>query len=158
MPTGNFEATPSEPPPADSPRRRFRLPADYYSTPLSEVRPIFPRWVPYGCGIAAAVFTVVLFATGAILTGPRLAQGVDFVIGMSLGDVRGMFQGVSTEQNDAFEREVKAMRDGLTAKRVPVSAVQPFLQSMQKAISDKKVTPEEVEQLTRAAREASKAR
>ncbi|HVS33531.1 MAG TPA: hypothetical protein VMS98_19000 [Thermoanaerobaculia bacterium] len=101
---------------------------------------------------------MVLFATGAILTGPRLAQGVDFVIGMSLGDVRGMFQGVSTEQKDAFEREVKAMRDGLTAKQVPVSAVQPFLQSMQKAISDKRVTPEEVEQLTGAAREASKAR
>jgi hypothetical protein len=93
-----------------------------------------------------------------MLTGPRLAQGLDFVIGMSLGDLRGMFQGVSTEQKDAFEREVKAMRDGLNANRVPAAAVQPFLQAMQKAIADKKVTPEEVEQLTKAAREASRAR
>jgi hypothetical protein len=158
MPTGNFDATPSAAPPNDSPTRRFRLPSDYYSAPLSEVRPVFPRWVPYGCGIGAAVAIIALFATGAILTGPRLAQGLDFVIGMSLGDLRGMFQGVSTEQKDAFEREVKAMRDGLNANRVPVAAVQPFLQAMQKAITDKKVTPEEVEQLTKAARDASRAR
>ena len=158
MPTGNFDAIPSAAPPNDSPARRFRLPSDYYSAPLSEVRPVFPRWVPYGCGIAAAIAIIALFATGAMLTGPRLAQGLDFVIGMSLGDLRGMFQGVSTEQKDAFEREVKAMRDGLNANRVPASAVQPFLQAMQKAIADKKVTPEEVEQLTKAARAASQAR
>ena len=29
-----------------------RLPADYYASPVSEVTPLFPRWVPLGCGIA----------------------------------------------------------------------------------------------------------
>jgi hypothetical protein len=156
MPTENLDAEPLTPASNAPATRGFRLPADYYSAPLSEVRPLFPKWVPYGCGAAAAVFLLLLFASSALFTGARLGAGIDFVIGMSLGEVRGMFTSeVSSEQKDAFEREVKAMRDGVRTNRVQVANVQPFLQAMQKAIGDKTVTPQEVENLTRVAREAS---
>ena len=156
MHTGNFEPEPSAPVPEHAARRGFRLPADYYSAPLSEVRPIFPRWVPYGCGIAAAVFMVLLFISGALLNGPAIGQGFDFIIGMSLGELRPMLaKDVTSEQKDAFELEVKAMREGLRNNRVDISRVQPFLQTMQKAIGDKKVTPQELGQLTEAAKAAS---
>src|SRR5690349_18397642 len=136
MPTPIFGGNASSASPESVPARGSRLPADYYSAPLSEVRPIFPRWVPYGCGAAAAVFILLLLGAGALLSGPKLAQGVDFIVGMSLGDLRSMFTPeVTTEQRDRFEREVKAMRDGLTANRVEVAKVQPFLQAMSKAIA-----------------------
>ena len=157
MPTGNFEpeaAAPVHEPPA---RRGFRLPADYYSAPLSEVRPIFPRWAPYGCGIAAAAFLVLLFISGALLNGPAIGQGFDFIIGMSLGELRPMMtKEVTSEQKDVFENEVKALREGLRNNRVEIARMQPFIQTMQKVIGDKKVTPEELGELTQAARTARK--
>ena len=149
MPIGNLE-------PQAPATRSFRLPADYYSAPLSEVRPVFPRWVPYGCGAASAVFLVLLFASSALLSGARLGGAIDVVLGMSLGEVRGMFSAdVTAAQKAAFEREVTAMRVAIRGNRVEISGVQPFLQAMQKAISDKKVTPAEVQALTSAAHEAA---
>jgi hypothetical protein len=157
MPTGNFEPEAALPVPEPAPRRGFRLPADYYSAPLAEVRPIFPKWVPYGCGIAAAAFLVLLFISGALLNGPAIGQGFDFIIGMTLGELRPMLtKDVTSEQKDAFELEVKALREGLRTNRVEISRVQPFLQTMQKVIGDKKVTPGELGQLTEAAKTASK--
>jgi hypothetical protein len=148
MPTENLHAT-----------RGFRLPADYYSAPLSEVRPIFPKWVPYGCGAASAVFLVLLFVSGALIGGARLGAGVDFIIGISLGELRGMFTpDVTTDQKDAFESQVKAMREAVRTNRVQVSKVQPFLQEMRTSISDKKVTPDEVQKLTHVAAEAAAGR
>ena len=156
MPTGNFE---SEPVPAPSPTpatRSFRLPADYYSAPLSEVRPIFPRWVPYGCGIAAALFLGLLFLAGAMLSGPALHQAFDFVIGMTISELRPMIATeIPAEQREAFEREVKTLREGLRGNRVQLARMQPFLQAMQKAVADNRVTPEELKQLTEAAKQAS---
>ena len=52
---------PSAPEPRPLP---FHRPADYYAAPLSEVRPIFPRWVPFGCGSAS----LVINASGAVHT------------------------------------------------------------------------------------------
>jgi hypothetical protein len=141
------------------PTGNFRLPADYYSAPLSEVRPIFPRWVPYGCGSASAAFLVLLFASSALLSGARVGGMMDMVVGMSLGEVRGMFTPeVTAEQKAAFDREVEAMRGGLRSNKVPLAKVQPFLQAMQKAISDRKVTPQEVDSLTGTARSAASGR
>ena len=159
MPTENLQEQGVIPGPPVSAKRGFRLPADYYSAPLSEVRPIFPKWVPYGCGAGSAGFLLLLFISGALVSGPRLGAGVDFVIGMSLGELRGMFTPeVTTDQKDAFESEVKAMREAVRTNRVQVSSVQPFLQEMRNSISDKKVTPDEVRILTRVAAEAAAGR
>jgi hypothetical protein len=131
------------------------LPAEYYSAPLSEVRPVFPRWAPYGCGIASAVFLIILFAGGSVLSGPKFGEMLDIVLGMSLGEFRGMYASdVSAGSKADFEAEVKAMRDGLRTGKVSPANVQPFLKSMQDAIADKKVTQAELEKLTQSAAKA----
>lgn len=155
MPTGNFDEPLVAPPqPLDS-ARAFRLPAEYYSAPLSDVKPILPAWVPWGCGSLAAVILLLMFAGGALMSGPRLAALIDIVVGMTLGEMKAMYAGdVTTALKGAFDAEVKNMREGLRDGRVSVQKVQPFLQSMQKAIGDEKVTAAELEGLTKIAREA----
>ena len=156
MPTGNFDNqfSPVVPPPA----RTFRFPADYYESPASEVRPVFPRWVPLGCGTASAVFLVLLFVVGAFLATTGLGTLIDFALGSALGDIRKMYTpDVTAPQKASFETEVKKMREGLRSNAVPVQDVQPFLKSMQHAISDKKVTPAELGDLTKAAQTAATA-
>src|SRR5512145_1965003 len=105
MSAGNFDAVPPPPPPS-SPgpvTRTFRLPAEYYCAPLSDVRPVFPKWAPYGCGIAAAIFLVFLFVGGSILSGPKFGEVLDFVLGMSIGEMRGMYAAdVTTDAKDHF--------------------------------------------------------
>lgn len=156
MPTGNFDDSAQAITPPDAAKRSVRVPADYYAAPLSEVRPVFPKWVPYGCGSAAAVFIVLLFLGSLVLSGPRLGQFLDFVIGTSLGDVRPMIAAdVPADQKQAFETEVKRMREGMRNGTVPVQNVQPFLKAMQTAIADKKVDRNELQSLTVAAREAA---
>jgi len=54
-----------EPPPPPAPRLPFRLPADYYASPEPPPR-VFPRAVPFGCGMAAIVFIVVLFVAASM--------------------------------------------------------------------------------------------
>ena len=155
MPTGNFdEPAVSSTQQPDSPRS-FRLPADYYSAPLSEVKPFFPAWVPWGCGSAAALVLVLMFAGGALVSGPRLAALFDLTIGMTIGEVKNMYTPeVSGEQRETFDDAVSAMREGLREGSVKMEKVQPFLQALQKAMGDDKVTPEELERLTKIATDA----
>ena len=145
MTSGNFA----------EPQRPFRFPADYYGAPLSEVTPIFPRWVPYGCGTVSAVILLLLFAAGAMLTGPRLRDFMDFVIGTTLGEVRSIYASdVTKDAKDRFESEVERMRTALRDGKMPVSNLPPFMRSMQSSIADKRVTADEVQRMTKVAHEA----
>ncbi|HEY3056228.1 MAG TPA: hypothetical protein VGK31_09895 [Thermoanaerobaculia bacterium] len=156
MPSGNFDEPIAPTPPQDVPALPFRSPADYYCAPLTEVRPIFPKWVPIGCGSASAVILVLLFAGGAMLTGPRLARFMDFVLGTSLGELRGMYAPtITATQKQRFDAEVKRMREGLRTDKVSAQNIQPFLRAMQAAIADKKVTSDELEKLTKTAHDAT---
>jgi hypothetical protein len=153
MSSGNLDAPlPPIASPPTVPPRRFRLPADYYSAPLAEVRPILPAWAPYGCGAAAILFLVLLFAGGSLMTGARLAALLDFVIATSLGELRGMYTpDVTAAHKESFDTAIKRMREDLRNGRVSAQDIRPFLQTMQKAVGDKKVTPQEVEQMTKSA-------
>jgi hypothetical protein len=156
MPSGNLDEPVTTTSPHAAPPRSFRLPADYYSSPPSDVRPLFPKWVPLGCGTAAAVLLVILFAAGALMTGPRLALLMDFVVGSSLGELKGMYApDVTPQQKAAFDAEVKQLRDGLRNHKVSLQNFQPFLKQMQTVIADKKVTAEEVTRLTKIAHDAA---
>ncbi|MBK5258954.1 MAG: hypothetical protein JJE51_05120 [Thermoanaerobaculia bacterium] len=155
MPTGNFDDPATANAAPTETKHSLRLPADYYTAPLSEVRPVFPKWVPWGCGTAAAIFLGILFAGGALLNGPRLGQVIDFVMGTTLGELRPMIAADVTPQlKQQFEDEVKRMREGLRNGQVVVQNVQPFLKAMQKAVSDEKVTAAELGELTVAARKS----
>ena len=159
MPTGNFDEPAVSTTQTNASQRSFRVPADYYAAPLSEVRPIFPTWVPWGCGAAASLFLLILFVSGALLTGPRLNALIDLTLGMTLGELKGMYQkDVTDAQKTSFDAEVKRMRQNLTASKISAKDIQPFLQGVQKAVKDDKVTAAEVDQLTRVAKDAAAAK
>ncbi|HEX8155043.1 MAG TPA: hypothetical protein VF698_18055 [Thermoanaerobaculia bacterium] len=154
MTTGNFDDPPA-PSPAPIPPRRFRMPAEYYAAPLSEVRPIFPPWVAYGCGSLAGVFLVFLFAGGAWLASGGMSTAMDLILGQTLGEVRGMYaKDVTEADKKAVDDEFSALRKGLREETVSVTRLQPVLRAVQGVISDKTVTHEEVEKLRTAVRAA----
>lgn len=153
MTTGNL-GEPAESTTVET-KQRTGLPADYYSTPPSESKRL-PKWATYGCGGAALLFVLLLFGGALLLTGPRVAGAIDFVIGMTLGEMRGMYAAEVTQpEKDRLESDIEAMREGLRAGRVPTPEVQPFLKTVQEAIADKSVTRSEVQQISQAARRAA---
>ena len=155
MPSGNIDEPVTATNPEPALPRSFRLPADYYTAPVSDVRPLFPKWVPIGCGATSAVILVLLFAGGALLTGPRLAAFIDLVVGQSVGELKGMYaKEISEQQKTQFDAEVKKLRDDLRADKISVQNMQPFLKTVQTVSGDKKVTPDELEKLTKVAHEA----
>ncbi len=139
------------------PQSRSRWPADYYSS--ATPKPVLPQWATFGCGAAAVVVLIIVFVGGAFLGGGGLSQFMDFALGMSLGEMRGMYTAeVSEAQKKTLDTEMEAMRDKLRKKTIAVKDIQPVLQTMQKGIRDEKMTPAEVEQLTAAVRKANGSR
>jgi hypothetical protein len=134
--------------------RRFRWPAEYYSGPSP--RAVLPRGVTFGCGAAAVVALLIVFAGGAFLASGGLVQFMDFALGMSMGDVRGMYASdVTSAQKDELEKAIEQLRAGLRDGKVSVTKLDPVMQTMRKGISDKKLTPSEVKALAAAARNAA---
>ncbi len=143
--------------PETSGERRFVRPADYYSsaTPM----PVLPAWTAYGCGAAAVVILIIVFAGGAWLSRGGFVDFMDLAIGMSVSEMKGMYApDVTTAQKDALDKEVEAMRASLRDGKIAVPAVQPFLNALQKSTSDSKITAAEVSSLQAAAKKASAAK
>ncbi|HEV7243048.1 MAG TPA: hypothetical protein VGQ36_27725 [Thermoanaerobaculia bacterium] len=135
-------------------KRRFMWPAEYYSGPSP--RAVLPRGVTFGCGAAAIAALLIVFAGGAFMASGGLVQFMDFALGMSMGDVRGMYTSeVTSAQKDELERAIEQLRAGLREGKVPVTKLDPVMQSMRKGISDRKLTPAEVNALAAAARNAA---
>ena len=128
--------------------RRVLWPAEYYSTPTPEA--ILPRGVSYGCGAASILVLVIVFAGGVFLTTGGLTDFMDFVLGMSFGELK-YDPAVTPAQKKSLTTEVDALRENLRTKKVPVAKLQPFLQSLQKAGADGTVNAAEAKQLEGAA-------
>ena len=147
------------PPPAEpqppSPSLPFRQPADYYSSPV-EARPIFPRWVPIGCGTAAAVLVVILFIGGAVVSRGGLGPVMDFLLGMMQREMTAMYApDVPAAERKALESELDGFRANIRTERVPLARLDPVMTSLREAISDNKLTTAEVEELRKKIREAN---
>ena len=98
------EIIPGASPPPSLP---FRRPADYYATPVGDAKPLFPRWVPYGCGIASIVLIVIVFAGGYFAVHGGMGQLLAFMFGSMHDEVARMFtKDVSPAQKAAFEQEM----------------------------------------------------
>jgi hypothetical protein len=146
---------------APSQNGRLRLPADYYASPVADVSPLFPRWVPLGCGSLAIVILVLLFAGGALILGGGGGGGriVDFFFESIGGDLRQMMsKDVAKPDRDALELEMKKLHDNISSGRVSLTALQPLLKSITSAIEDKRVSTPEVRQLTTVMRDLNRAR
>ena len=134
----------------------FRRPADYYAAPPSEVRPIFPRWVPFGCGAASLLAIVVLFLAGAVAGSGKGGSIFAWMFATMQDEIHGIFtKEVTPVQKAAFDAEMKALRSNLDQGRVSIDRLQPLLRAIRDASIDSKVTPEEAAQLTKAAHDVN---
>jgi hypothetical protein len=78
-------------PSASSQPQRFRVPADYYAAPTSEVRPVFSRGVKIGCGVASAALLLIIFAAGAIVAHRGIGKLMDPLLGMMSDEIGSMY-------------------------------------------------------------------
>lgn len=139
------EITSAASPPPTPP---FRRPADYYSTPTGDAKPLFPRWVPYGCGTAAIVVLIVVFVGGVFAVRGGMGTLLDMMFGSMDTEIGKMFtKDVTAPQKAGFEREMKTMRDAVRSNRLRVDRLQPLLKTMRDVTSDERVTPAETDQL-----------
>jgi hypothetical protein len=126
--------------------RRFVWPAEYYSgqTPA----PVIPGWAALGCGAAAVVVLLLVFAGGAWMASGGFQQVMDLSLGMTVAEMKGMYVSeVTSVQRKTLDAEIETMREGLRTKKVAVASLQPFMQALQKAVRDEKITPAEAKSL-----------
>jgi hypothetical protein len=129
--------------PENVPARRFTWPADYYSgtTP----KPVLPQWMPFGCGAAAVVVLVIVFAGGAFLSSGGFLEVMDFAIDMSASEMKGMYaDDVSAAQKKSLDDAVVLLRKNMRDKKISIASMQPFLEALRNASGDRKVTVQEV--------------
>jgi hypothetical protein len=137
--------------PETSEKRGFVWPADYYSSPTPQ--PVLHPGVAYGCGAASLLVLIVIFVGGAVLSGGGFSSFMDMALGMSLGEMRGMYAGeVTAARKQSLEAEIEKMREGLRKQKVSIVNLQPFMQNLQSAVSDRKVTAQEAATLEESAR------
>lgn len=137
------------PEPEPQPRAPFRLPADYYSAPVSEVRPVFDKWVPFGCGTAAILFVLVLFAGGVFAGRGGMEMLFDTVFSMMQKELTEAFAAdVNPQERTAFDAEYTKFRTNVRDNHIELTKVQTFLKSVTEAEEDKKLTGDEVRRLT----------
>ena len=134
--------------------RRFLWPADYYSGPSPVT--VLPRGVTFGCGAASALVVVLLLAGGAMMSGGGFTDVMDFVIGMTVGEMKGMYAAdVPDAQKKELDAEVTRMRENFREGRVPLPALQPFLEEVRKASADRRVNAEETSALLESVRKVN---
>lgn len=133
----------------------FRLPAEYYAAP-ERVR-AFPRAVPFGCGAAAALFLVVLFAAGALVSGDRGGRLMASLFGIMQSEIDGQFtKDVPAAQRAEFDAQFHQLRKRLETGRAKLATLQPFLEKMRDASMDEQITPEETRRLIDALHEVNR--
>lgn len=155
------EFTPLEPQPVPLPPEPapdalpFRRPADYYAAPGSELRPLFPRWVSAGCGWAALVFVIVLFAAGAFA--PRSGAILDMLFGKIQDDMTPHFtKAVTAQQKADFNTEMKILRAAASAGKLKLDKTQSFLKLATEVDGDEKIDPAEADKLIAALRDVNR--
>ena len=136
------EITPQPPP--------FRRPADYYASPVQDVRPLFPRWVPFGCGAASIVLIVVLIGVAAGVSSGAFSSIFDLMFSQMQGEIdKMMTPDVKPQQKAAFDGEMKSMRERVRAGSIKMDRLQPLMRVMRDVVTDERVTSGEVDRLTR---------
>jgi hypothetical protein len=131
-----------------------RLPADYYSSSPDDVRPVFPRWVPLGCGGVSAVVLVLLFIGGAMAGRGDISAVFDWVFSQVRHELTGLYtRDVTVAQKSALDAQLAQLKQNVDAHKVKPDQLLPLLRAMSEATSDQSVTPAEVDKLTAQARE-----
>lgn len=133
-----------------------RLPADYYSASPSEVRPIFPRWVPLGCGAASAILLLLAFGGAAVVARYGTGRLMDRVLGMVAGEMSSMYAAdVTNAQKTELEQQVAALRVSVRSERLAMAKLEPAMTALREAVADSSVTRAEADELIRVFRETN---
>ena len=149
----SIPAPPSTVAPQDA---RTPIPYEYYSAPVT-ARPVVPRGLALGCGVAAALFLVAFFAAGAFVStnggGGGLLVGLFKAMRSDLAPM--MTRDVSAAQRHDFDAQADLLERNGAAGKIRLPKLQKFFTSLQSAIGDHKLTPAEVTSLTNLMRDAN---
>lgn len=127
------------------------MPAEYYSAPTPD--PVLPRWASYGCGAASLVILAVIFIGGAYLSRGGFTDLMDLALGMSLGEMRGMYaDDLAAGPKQSLENEIAEMRRNLREEKISVAHLQPFLNALRDVTRDDTVTADDAARLEEIAR------
>lgn len=134
----------------------FVLPADYYASPVT-ARPMFPSWVPTGCGIASAVLLVLAFLGGAIVMQVGVGKIMAYVIDSSHGELKAMYGAdVPPAKRAQLDSALDGISHDLAADKLAYAKLEPMLTTMRDAMDDKKITNAEADQLLAKVQEVRK--
>jgi hypothetical protein len=153
----NFTAPPADAPPPEpaADPLPFRRPADYYAASDSTLRPLFPKWVPIGCGWAAFVFVVLFFMAGALA--PKSGTALEWVFGKLETDMTPHFtKSVTPAQKAEFAAEMKTLRASAKSGKLKLDKTQAFLKLCTDVDSDEKIDPAEADKLIAAVRDVNR--
>ncbi len=155
------EFNPNEPEPVPLPPEPiadplpFRRPADYYAAPERDLRPLFPRWIPAGCGWASIAFVILLFAAGAFA--PRSGSILDKLFGKIGDDIVSHFgRDVTLVQKAEFAAEMKTLRDAASKGKLKLDKTQSFLKLATEVDADEKIDHAEADKLIAAVRDVNR--
>jgi hypothetical protein len=127
--------------------RSFTWPSDYYASPVT-ARPLFPSWVPTGCGIASAALLVIAFVAAAFVMSAGVGKLMAYVIDSSHAEMKAMY---GKDVPPAKRAQVDAAMDGishdLAADKLAYGKLEPLLTTMRDTMDDKKITNAEADQL-----------
>jgi hypothetical protein len=141
--------------PPPPPRRRlgFLLPAEYYSIPPGDRRPLVGKGVPWGCGTASIIFLVLIFAGGYGAAHGGLQSLIGWVIDNSEQELEPMLaKDVPPAQHKAFVDEMHRAAANLRSGRAPLEKAGQLLQTIRDASSDHTLSASEVDQILRDVR------
>ena len=150
------ELHPLEPPPAPAPNPLpFQRPAEYYSNTESRLRPLFPRWVPIGCGWLSLVFVIALFAAGTLA--PKSGVILDMLFGKIQDDLAQHFaKDVTAAQKASYASEMKTMRTAAKNGKLKLDRTQKFLRLATELDGDEKIDHGEADKLIAAAHDVNR--
>lgn len=107
-------------------------------------------WVPYGCGSAAILLLIVVFAAGGALSHGGMGSLLDLLLSSIQQEVERMFtRDVTPAEKTQFEVQMGSLREHVRQNKVPLERLQPLLRSVREVSSDQHITPAEAEQLIR---------
>lgn len=134
----------------------FPLPADYYASPVT-ARPLFPSWVPTGCGITSAVLLVIAFVGGAIVMSMGVGKLMAYVIDSSHGELKAMYgKDVPPAKRAQVDAALNGISHDLAADKLAYGKLEPLLTTMRDTMDDKKITNAEADQLLAKVQEVRK--
>jgi len=126
-----------------------RLPADYYSAPVSEKDRMLPRWVTIGCGTAALLILILLFGAGAFVNSGGGTSAIGWFFGRMQSEILAMCdRDVKPQQKTDFAAEMSALQVRVAKGKVKSDDLLEVFRIIRDDAGDEDVTSAELEELT----------